>query len=213
MVSFASRAAVFRWLLGSALVVLASYAGMSRSAAQVSPPVQLRGAPEVPKTIPLLGQPPDANVASAAAADDTDTVNLLLAQGISPDETDANGRTGLIYAATDNNAEIAQSLLSHGAKLDIRDNLGKTALHWAAEYGSVDVMRLLLKANATVDCQNPQGMTPLMLAASKGETAAVRLLLEYHADPKKDDYTGRDAMDWVANNPQITQSLKVAEGE
>ncbi len=213
MVSFARRTAVCRWLLGSALVVFAIYASMGCSAAQVSPPVQLRGAPEVPKTIPLLGQAPEGNVAAAAAADDADAIALLLARGTSPDEADANGRTGLIYAAIDNNVEVAQTLLSHGAKLDIRDTLGKTALHWAAERGSVNVMRLLLTANATVDCQSPQGMTPLMLAASKGQTTAVRLLLQYHADPRKDDYTGRDAMDWVANNAAIKQSLKIAEGE
>jgi ankyrin repeat protein len=71
----------------------------------------------------------------------------------------------------------------------------------------------LLAAKVTVDAQNAQGLTPLMLAASKSRVAAARLLLQFHADPKKEDYTGRDATDWAGGNAMLKQSLKTAAGQ
>ena len=72
------------------------------------------------------------------------------------------------------------------------------------------MLRMLLDAKAMVDAQNAQGLTPLMVAASNGKVDAVRLLLKYHADPRKCDYAGHDAVDWAANHPTIAQALKVA---
>jgi ankyrin repeat protein len=176
--------------------------------AQTPPPTPLAGVPQVPKTLPLFGTQSVGSVATAAAADKIDDVTLFLAEHASPDAPDENGRTALIYSAINNNPDIAQILLTRGAQIDLRDRLGKTALHWAAERGSLDVMRVLLTAKASVDSQSAQGLTPLMLAASNGHTAAVRLLMQYHADPAKEDYTGRDASDWAANNPVIRDTLK-----
>ncbi len=198
--------------LGAVLVLAMLCGAAPRAEAQYVAPTPLTGIPKVPKTLPLFGQSPLWTVATAAAADRTDDVTLLLQQHASPDDPDENGRTGLIYAAINNNVDITQALLNRGAQRDGRDKLGKTALHWAAERGSLDVMKLLLAAKVTVDAQNLQGQTPLMLAASKSKTAAVRLLLQAHADPKKEDYTGRDASDWAAGNAILKQSLKTAAG-
>ena len=65
-------------------------------------------------------------------------------------------------------------------------------------------------AKAMVDAQNLQGLTPLMVAASNGRAEMVRLLLQYHADPRKYDYTGHDAVDWAANYAAIARALKGA---
>jgi ankyrin repeat protein len=189
-------------------------AGASQALAQSSA-TPFSDIPHAPKTFPIVGPSPFAEaglpLVTAAAANDTNGVAGLLDARVSPNEVETYGRTALIYAAMNDNSTMAQALLGHGAKLDIHDKLGKTALHWAAERGSVNVMRLLLQANAPIDIQTRDGLTPLMLAARNGKTAAVRLLLEHHADPRKNDYTGRDALSWAANRVAIVDALKAAE--
>lgn len=207
---------MFRLLAGAVLLVLPLACAAGPAVAQVAPPTPMTGLPTVPKTLPVIGSGlnPDAtNVALASAADNADHVTTLIAIGASPDDVDKNGRSGLIYAALSNSSRIAQTLLDHGATVDQRDKFGYTALHWAAEHGSVAVMRLLLAARALVDAQSLQGITPLMLAARNGNLAAVRLLLQSHADPAKQDYTGRDAEGWAQNRPPILQLLASNAGK
>ena len=206
---------MFRWLQGATLVALAIAACIGRTDAQTSSATLFSRIPTAPKTFPLMGTAPPSDDAPqlviAASANDAAAVIGLLDAQTSPDEVEEYGRTALIYSAINNNAEIAQTLVNRGATLDIRDNLGKTALHWTAERGSINVLRVLLQAKATVDVRNRQGLTPLMLAASNGHAEAVRLLLQYHADPRKNDYTGRDAVSWAMNHAAIVQALKAAE--
>lgn len=195
------------------MVVTAS-AGITGAAAQSNSPTPFSTVPTAPKTLPLIGGKPVPDTAphllSAVAANDSSGVHALLAANVSPDESDEYGRTALVYAVMFDNAPIGQMLVDYGAKLDIRDKLGDTALYWAAARGNSDMLRLLLNAKATVDAPNRQGITPLMVAARNGRTEAVRLLLHYHADPRKNDYTGRDAVDWAENNAAIAQVLRIA---
>src|SRR5579885_2301457 len=202
------------WLQGAALTVLVMGALVAHANAQKSSATPLITIPEPPKTFPIIGNgaasDPAVPLVTAAAANDVSGVRGLLDARIIPDEVEAYGRTPLIYAAMNDNADIAQMLVSRGARLDLRDKLGKTALHWAAERDSLKVMRVLLQAGATVDVQNQQGVTPLMLASVNGHTDAVRLLLQYHADPRKNDYTGHDALSWAAKHATIVRALTVA---
>jgi ankyrin repeat protein len=199
-----------------AAVLLLAMAGLGAQSAfpQASQPTPLTGIPSVPRTLPVIGAGafPTAygSVVAASATDKPADVNFLIANGGSPDDADKEGRTGLMYAAMSNYADIAQTLIDHAAKLDLRDKLGFTALHWAAERGRVEVMRLLLAARALVDVQNTQGITPLMLAASSGNVGAVRLLLQNRADPLKQDYTGQDAFGWAGNRTAVIDLLKNA---
>lgn len=148
-------------------------------------------------------------VAIAASRNSTEQVLALLLQGGSdPDGADSvGGRTALDYAASFNNLAMAKVLLDHGAHVDARDPSGSTALHWGAERGNLEVMRLLIDNKAAIDAQNRQGITPLMQAASHTQPSAVRLLLASGADPRKQDYTGRDAFGWAAGKPAVLQAL------
>ena len=202
-----------RWLLRAALVAATASAGIGGADAQSGSSTPFATVPAPPKSFPLIGQPvPDtaSYLLIAVAANDSVGVHALLAANTSPDESDEYGRTALIYAVMFDNVPIGQILVSDGANLNIHDKLGKTALHWAAERGSSEMLRLLIDAKATVDAQNLQGLTPLMVAASSGRAEMVRLLLQYHADPRKYDYTGHDAVDWAANYAAIARALKVA---
>jgi uncharacterized protein len=193
-------------------MALMASAGIGSADAQYSTPTPF--APTVPKTYPIIGgdSVPDTapHLLTAVAANDLVGAHALLAANVSPDESDDYGRTALIYAVMSDNVAIGQMLVSYGANLNIHDKLGRTALHWAAERGSSDMLHLLLDAKAMVDAQNAQGLTPLMVAASNGRAEAVQLLLQYHADPRKNDYTGHDAVDWAEKHPAIAQALKVA---
>src|SRR6185437_11219458 len=153
----------------------------------------------------------DANawytIANAASRNETARVQaMLLEGGNDPDAIDSTGgRTALDYAATFNNVEMAQALLDHGAHIDARDSFGNIALHWAAERGNLEMMRLLIARKSNVDFQNRQGTTPIMVAAEHAQPAAVRLLIASGADPRKQDYTGRDAFGWAAGKPTCSR--------
>jgi ankyrin repeat protein len=145
----------------------------------------------------------------AASHNETAAVQeLLIEEGNDPDGIDSSGgRTALDYAATFNNVAMAQILLAHRAHVDARDTFGNSALHWAAETGNLEMMRFLIASKANVDFQNRQGITPIMVAAEHVQPAAVRLLIESGADPRKQDYTGRDAFGWAAGKPNVVQAL------
>jgi ankyrin repeat protein len=150
----------------------------------------------------------------AVIANDVDKVKVSLIQkNENPnivDEHDA--RTPLMLAAANGNTEIVKLLLDAGAKIGATDSAGSTALHWAAERGRADVVRQLLAANAPVDLETKRGLTPLMLAAGSGSAEVVEVLLAAGADPKRQDFTGRSALDYAQakRQPAVTRKLQAA---
>jgi ankyrin repeat protein len=61
-----------------------------------------------------------------------------------------------------------------------------------------------------VDVANRQGITPPMMASGRGNLAVVRLLLQQGANPRKQDYTGRDALGWAAGQAPVMRALQDA---
>jgi uncharacterized protein len=147
-------------------------------------------------------------IATAASLNKMDDVRTMLRQNANPDTTDPKGRTALSYAAGFGDVAIVKLLIENGARPDTRDQLGSTPLHWAAEGGRTEAVRLLIAAKAPVDALNKQGITPLMLAAGSNKADTVRALLEAGADPRKQDFTGRDATGWAAGRPAVLKALQ-----
>uniref|UniRef100_A0A5F8G7B3 Ankyrin repeat domain-containing protein 54 n=1 Tax=Monodelphis domestica TaxID=13616 RepID=A0A5F8G7B3_MONDO len=87
----------------------------------------------------------------AANANDLETVQQLLEDGVDPCTADDKGRTALHFASCNGNDQIVQLLLDHGADPNQRDGLGNTPLHLGAR----------------VDALDRAGRTPLHLAKSK----------------------------------------------
>jgi hypothetical protein len=140
---------------------------------------------------------------SAVIANDLDKVRVsLLQRKENPNLPDGDGRTALMHAALNGNTEIVRLLLESGAKVSATDAAGSTALHWAAERGQVDVVKQLIAARAPIDPENKQGATPLMKATMAGSAPAVDALLAAGADPKRQDYTGRSALDYARDKRQ-----------
>lgn len=149
----------------------------------------------------------DIDVPLAAATNDLEGVRKAILDGDSPSITDNSGVPALAYAAKFDNAAMARLLIENGSGVVGRDTLGNMPIHWAAQQGSLAVLQILLDAQSPIDPANREGLTPLMTAARNGQLAAVRFLLEKGADPRKQDFTGRDALGW-ANQPAIRHLLE-----
>jgi ankyrin repeat protein len=181
------------------------------------PVVAQSDTPSVP-SLPLWSTAPGAfsgyysNVARAAAANDAARVQLLLADGASPNDIDDRGRTGLHIAAMNGDLQIMAILIKAGAKPDLEDQLGDTPLILAVDHDQGEAVRLLIEAGAQVNAQNRDGLTPLMVAARQGNLEMVRLLLAKGASVDKTDFTGRDALGW-AHNQAVAAALKRAGAE
>jgi ankyrin repeat protein len=152
------------------------------------------------------------NIARAAAENDANKVRQLVTSGNSPNETDEETRTGLHVAALKGNLSIAAILIKAKARLDVTDKLGNTPLHYATDRDQVEMAKLLLDAGASADPVNKDGVTPLMMAARRGNLELVSALLAKGANPRKTDFTGRDAMGWASDSrrPLVVQALQRA---
>ncbi|HKF71693.1 MAG TPA: ankyrin repeat domain-containing protein [Stellaceae bacterium] len=147
-------------------------------------------------------------IVNAAAANNLSDVRTFIARRVNVNQTDPQGRTALSHAAELGNVQMTQELLDARASPDLRDALGYVPLHWAANNGRIDVIKALVAGHATVDAPDKQGITPLMSAVTHNQMASVKALLAAGADPKKQDFTGRDAFGWAASQPAIVQLLK-----
>src|SRR5438034_6903197 len=82
-------------------------------------------------------------------------IDLCLIERVDPNGRDAQGRTPLLIATSQQNWKTAQRLLDVGALVDVADKNGFTPLMAAAMYGNAEMFQLLL---ARTD--NPQAEAP-----------------------------------------------------
>jgi ankyrin repeat protein len=128
-------------------------------------------------------------------------VAFLLASGAKADESDAEGQTALMLAATTERggatALVIQALLEGGARptLDAKDGQGRTALMRAAETGAAETVGALLAAGASVNARDGRGRTALMYAKPRSRYASVadvvKVLVGARADVNAADEEGQ----------------------
>ena len=144
----------------------------------------------------------------------------LLALGANPKAAESwHEQTALMWAASDNQAQIASALLRAGADVNARSKVwpgqpprprgaetsfqsahsnfpkgGFTALHFAAQYGAGDVAALLADAGANLQATEPDGVTPLMMAIINGHYDVAAVLVRKGADVNALDRSGRGAL-------------------
>lgn len=169
-----------------------------------------------------------APLADAAAANDIESVKLLIERGEHPDSKHVTGFTPLMFAAAHGNHAMVKLLLEKGAAVNATSGpafappvkngpiaLGNfTPLLLAAGTGSAGTVRLLLDAGAGVDAKDIRGMTPLMLAVAtdRGGEQVVRMLLARKPDVTIQSAAGETALDWAAKlrNPAVLGALQAA---
>jgi len=132
--------------------------------------------------------PPDAEnsqiMVTACAVNDSLALEKLLQRPVTPNLTDAEGRTPLYHAALNGNTKPMQLMLEAKADKDAGEiGVGTTPLHAAVFGGHLEAVRLLLETGASKDkLAFTDGATPLHLAAEAGNLDVVRLLIEVGAN-------------------------------
>jgi ankyrin repeat protein len=160
-----------------------------------------------------LMQLPDTEFLEQVKQGRTEEVNRQIIRGQSPNTSDANSRTALMYAAAGGYVDIIQLLVKNKANLRMKDKQGNSALYWAVASGHDEAVEALLQLGAPPNDPDRQGTTPLMVASRRGFEGAVRQLLAAKADVNLTDHTGRTALMWSkeSRNPQV-QKLLLAAG-
>ena len=115
----------------------------------------------------------------AALEGDLPTVQRLVERGNSPDSSDAEGSTLLMFAARGGHAGVVSYLIAQKASVNGRNKFGDTALMAAALGGHIEAAKVLLANGAEM---NPAGWTPLHYAAFEGRVNMVKFLLDNGAN-------------------------------
>jgi excisionase family DNA binding protein len=94
----------------------------------------------------------------AVSMGDADTMRLLLkAKRIDANLTDAEGKTALMQAASENNLDSARILLAHKVDASVADRAGETALTIAARRNYTDIIELLKQPAANDESSASHG--------------------------------------------------------
>lgn len=100
----------------------------------------------------------------AAAQNDEELVEKLIAEGMDCNVSNADGLTALHQCCIENNLKLASTLVLKGADINARDNDWWTPLHAAAACGHWRVVNFLLSNNANILAVNADGDLPIDIA-------------------------------------------------
>lgn len=120
----------------------------------------------------------------AAARNDCELLNLLLAYALDVNKQDELGYTACHYAAL-NKSKQALELLLHQPNIDVnlRSKNGNSALHIATIYCHHEIVKVLVEiAEDTIDVNvqdDMAGTTPLIWTATHNDFLSARLLLNH----------------------------------
>lgn len=100
-------------------------------------------------------------------------------------------------------------LIGKGANVNARNGKGETPLQLASNLGFAEGVEVLLQLGARVDEPNATGETPLIAAVHNRDAAMARVLLKAGADPRRNDNSGRSALDYATldgrSNPVLAE--------
>ncbi len=106
-----------------------------------------------------------------------------------PDKADANGRTLLHKAASQDDIEMILLLKESGANFNLADNDGYTPLMYCARFSKkIETLALLLSNGANAKAKNRYGLTAIEIAAADNKNpdiVAALLAKSQKADAKK----------------------------
>ena len=105
-------------------------------------------------------------VLSAVKIGDTETLERLLREGRSPNESHGTGTTPLHEAVRRGLSSETALLLRYGADANARDARGDTPLHYALREGATYMAEKLLEGGADPNLPDHQGKTGLTIARS-----------------------------------------------
>jgi len=103
-------------------------------------------------------------------------LNLLLAEGLDINSTDADGNTPLMLVSKIGNPRMLKIIMAHEPDVNLKNKEGVTALMIAAEYGQYHVAESLIEAGAKTGIRNNEGYTAAELARKYGHPQILTLL-------------------------------------
>ena len=119
---------------------------------------------------------------AAAAQNQSEIVQRLLAAGVDIETRDTHGSTALLLATHANAAEVARILIESGADVNAMDNISDSPYLYAGAEGRLEILRMTLKHGADLASVNRYGGTALIPAAHHGHVETVRELLQTATD-------------------------------
>ena len=149
-----------------------------------------------------------------------DMVEFLIRKGAKLDLQDSEGRTALLWAAS-NSFPNAKILVANGAKVNIAANDGMTpflqaTLGVSSGKVSIELCDLLRKKGANINAalskQNAKGWTALHYASVNGDVELVKYLVKYGANVNKSTGEGSTPLFLarLGNHEEVVQILKKA---
>ena len=137
----------------------------------------------------------EMELARAAERSELQTMERLIAEGVSADAKDGDGYPALLMAARGGHLDALKLLRRHGANLDATNSGGGTALMMAVINGKADCAEALLEWGADKDAADKNGYTALHQAAYRGQLECARLLVRARADRAKKNNKGQTALE------------------
>lgn len=133
----------------------------------------------------MANQTPDSTqnrLLAAAAQNQPEVVQQLLATGVDIETRDAQGRTALLLATHRNAIETARILIESGADVNAMDDISDSPYLYAGAEGRLEILRMTLDHGADLASVNRYGGTALIPAAHHGHVETVRVLLQTATD-------------------------------
>ena len=114
----------------------------------------------------------------AAAQNQAQAVQQLLATGVDIESRDTQGRTALLIATHYDAIDVARILIESGADVNAMDNISDSPYLYAGAEGRLEILRMTLDHGADLTSVNRYGGTALIPAAHHGHVETVRVLLQ-----------------------------------
>src|SRR5581483_3694086 len=152
-----------------------------------------------------------SEVADSAQHGDKAAVRTLLQAKADVNTPQADGTTGLHWAAQADDLELADLLIRAGAKVSAANVAGATPMLLASTNGSAAMLQRLLAAGADANAPlTRSGDTALMMASRTGKADAVRVLLDAGAKINaQETWGGTTALMWAVSekHPDVVKLL------
>lgn len=116
---------------------------------------------------------------SAAKMNDANGLNKILAKGLSPNTTDAQGNSILLLAAREGSKDAVDIILRYSPDIDAPNMVGDTALKIAAYNGHLTIVKMLLQSGASLESDDWSALT---YAALNAHTEVAEFLIKKGAD-------------------------------
>jgi len=142
-------------------------------------------------------------VSAIRSGDRAAALDLISKKSVDVNAAEADGTTPLLWAASQNDADLVIRLLKAGARPNVRNQVGSSPIEEAAFNANTEALKALLDAGADPNTAGADGQTPLMLVARSANIAAAKLLLDKGANPNvKEKQRGQTALMWAAAGSQ-----------